>query len=172
MVRAYLALVALVAVQRLFELYLSRRHASFTLAQGGIEVGRSHYFWIRLLHTAFLASAPLEVVLLRRSFIPELGIPMFSVFLLTQALRYWAIVSLGPYWNVRVIVVPGTKLVERGPYRYLRHPNYLAIVVEFIALPLVHTAWLTATAFSVLNAWMLTVRIRCENQALARYCLS
>jgi methyltransferase len=87
-----------------------------------------------------------------------------------QALRYWVILTLGPRWNVRIIVIPGEPLVTSGPYRYLRHPNYLAVIVEAMAIPLVHSAWLTAVGFSAFNALMLVVRIRCEEEALARYC--
>ncbi|MEO1172759.1 MAG: isoprenylcysteine carboxylmethyltransferase family protein, partial [Myxococcota bacterium] len=87
--------------------------------------------------------------------------------LLAQGLRYWVIGTLGPMWNVRVIVIPGAAVVTAGPYRWLRHPNYLAVVLEGICLPLVHGAWITALAFSAANAWLLRVRIRCEEQALS-----
>jgi methyltransferase len=92
---------------------------------------------------------------------------MLGLVTIGQALRWWCIRTLGPHWNTRVIVVPGTTPVRRGPYRLLRHPNYLAVVIEGAALPLVHTAWITALAFTMLNAGMLTVRIRLENRALA-----
>jgi methyltransferase len=92
---------------------------------------------------------------------------MLGLALAAQALRWWAVTSLGPAWNVRVIVVPGAPLVTRGPYRYLRHPNYLAVALEGIAVPLIHTAWLTALSFSIANAALLAVRIRSEEQALA-----
>ncbi len=95
---------------------------------------------------------------------------MLAVLLGAQALRYWAVVSLGPAWNVRVIVVPGDPPIRGGPYRFVRHPNYLAVLVEGIALPLIHTAWLTAVVMTVLNAILLRARIRCEEAALERYC--
>ena len=166
MVIPYLAFLALVSLERTFELALSRRNAAWAFARGGIEHGREHFFAMKLLHTAFLASCALEVVLLDRPFFPWLGAPMIALALAAQGLRYWAIASLGKRWNVRVITVPGMPLATGGPYRFMRHPNYLAVVLEGIAIPLIHTAFLTATAFSLLNAWMLRTRIRCENLAL------
>ncbi|MER6813007.1 isoprenylcysteine carboxylmethyltransferase family protein [Spirillospora sp. NPDC000708] len=113
-----------------------------------------------------LAGAPLEVWLLHRPFVPALGWPMLTVAVLAQALRWWCIASLREQWNTRVVTVPGLPLVDRGPYRLLRHPNYVAVVAEGVALPLVHTAWLTASVFTVANLGMLAVRLRVENAAL------
>ncbi|MFE1500753.1 isoprenylcysteine carboxylmethyltransferase family protein, partial [Streptomyces albidoflavus] len=107
-------------------------------------------------------------VLAHRPFLPVLGWPMQSLVLLAQALRWWCITTLGPYWNTRVIVVPGARPIGTGPYRLVRHPNYIAVVVEVAALPLVHSAWLSAAVFSTANAVLLTVRLRCENAALSR----
>ena len=121
---------------------------------------------MKLLHTGFLLACAAEVLLLQRPFVPALGVPMLVLVLAAQALRYWAIASLGPRWNVRVITIPGIPLSTGGPYRFLRHPNYLAVVLEGIAIPLIHTAYLTALGFSLLNAWMLRTRIRCEERAL------
>jgi methyltransferase len=170
MVRAYLALLALVAAERIFELWLSRRNAARAFARGGIELGQAHFRWMRALHAGFLASCALEVVWLGRGFDARLALPMLALVLAAQALRYWAVSTLGPRWNVRVIVVPGEPVVTSGPYRWLRHPNYLAVVIEGLALPLAHGAWLTALAFSALNAWLLTLRIRTEERALAEHC--
>ena len=170
MVSAYLALLALVGAERLYELRLSRRNVALAFAQGGFEVGQGHFRWLRALHGAFLASCALEVVLLQRAFDARLAVPMLALALGAQALRYWAIATLGPRWNVRVIVVPGLPVVTGGPYRWLRHPNYLAVVLEFVALPLLHGAWLTALSFSALNAWLLRVRIGVEERALAQHC--
>ena len=170
MVNAYLAFLALVGAERLFELRLSHRNAARALAQGGIEVGQSHFGWMRALHGAFLASCALEVLLLQRSFDARLALPMLALALAAQGLRYWAIATLGPRWNVRVIVVPGLPVVTSGPYRWLRHPNYAAVVIELVAIPLLHGAWLTALGFSALNAWLLRVRIREEERALAEHC--
>jgi methyltransferase len=106
-------------------------------------------------------------VWLERPFVAVLGYPMLALVVGAQALRYWAIATLGRRWNVRVIVVPDEPAVVRGPYAYIRHPNYLAVIIEGVAIPLVHTAWITAIAFTVLNAWILAIRIRCEERALS-----
>jgi methyltransferase len=120
-----------------------------------------------VLHSGLLVGALAEVWLLGRVFLPALGWPMLALALGSQALRWWCIRTLGPRWNTRVIVVPGLPLVGGGPYRWFRHPNYVAVVVEGIALPLVHTAWITAAVFTVANAFLMRVRIRTENRALA-----
>lgn len=166
---AYLVLVALVAAERLLELVVSTRNARWSFAQGGVETGRGHFPAMVVLHTGLLVGCVLEVLLADRPFLPVLGVPALVLVLACQALRYWSIVSLGRQWNTRVIVVPGLRAVaDRGPYRWLRHPNYLAVVVEGVALPLVHTAWITALVFTLLDAALLQVRLRAEEQALAR----
>jgi methyltransferase len=162
----YIALVLLVGVERLAELVLSKRHLAWSADRGGREFGAGHYPPMVLLHTALLIGAVVEVLAADRPFVPGLGWPMLAVLVAAQLLRWWCIKALGNYWNTRVVVIPGAPLVTSGPYRWLRHPNYVAVVAEGIALPLVHTAWVTAVAFTVLNAWLLTVRIRTENDAL------
>jgi methyltransferase len=169
MVTAYLALLLAVVGERTLELVVSRRNAAWAFARGGVESGRRHFPVMVLLHTAFLASCAVEVVALRRPFHPALAGIMLAVVVAAQALRWWAIATLGPRWNVRVIVVPGLPVVTGGPYRWLRHPNYLAVVLEGVALPMVHTAWITAVTFSVLNAILLATRMRCEEAALDRH---
>lgn len=165
----YLLLILLVALERLAELVIARRNARWSLERGGVVSGQGHYPWMVALHTGLLAGAPLEVWLADRPFVPALGWPMLALVVAAQGLRWWCVATLGHRWNTQVIVVPGLPLVTRGPYRFrwLRHPNYVAVVVEGVALPLVHTAWVTALAFTVLNAAMMAVRIRCENVALA-----
>ena len=162
----FTALVAAVGLERLAEMVVSTRHAAWAFARGGVESGRGHYPVMVALHTALLVGALVEVVAADRPFIPLLGWPMLVLVVLAQALRWWCISTLGPQWNTRVIVVPGATLVAAGPYRLLRHPNYVAVVVEGLALPLVHTAWVTAAAFTILNLLLLSVRIRVEEQAL------
>ncbi|MDN3270634.1 isoprenylcysteine carboxylmethyltransferase family protein [Streptomyces sp. MA15] len=164
----YTLLVLAVAVERLAELVTARRNAAWTRARAGVEHGRGHYPVMVVLHTGLLAGCLLEPLLAGRPFLPALGWPALALALLAQALRWWCVVTLGPYWNTRVIVVPGARLVGGGPYRFLRHPNYVAVVVEGAALPLVHSAWITATVFTLADAVLLTVRIRCENAALTR----
>ncbi|GAB2899025.1 isoprenylcysteine carboxylmethyltransferase family protein [Streptomyces deserti] len=162
----YTLVVLAVVAERVAELVVARRNAVWTRARAGVEHGRGHYPVMVVLHTVLLVCCLLEPVLFDRPFLPALGWPMLTLAAGAQALRWWCITTLGPYWNTRVIVVPGARLVGTGPYRFLRHPNYLAVVVEIAALPLVHSAWLTATVFTVANAVLLTIRIRCENAAL------
>ena len=163
----FTALVVLVGLERVAELRVSRRNAERSLRRGGVETGRGHYPVMVVLHTALLVGAVVEVWTLRPGFAPLLGLTMLALVLAAQALRWWCILTLGGRWNTRVIVVPGLPLVRRGPYRWISHPNYVAVVVEGFALPLVHSAWVTAIGFSVLNAALLTVRIRVEDRALS-----
>lgn len=163
----YAVLIALVVLERVAELVLSRRHAAWALARGGVEAGAGHYPPMVVLHSALLVGALVEAWVAERPFVPALGWVMLAVVALAQSLRWWCIATLGAQWNTRVIVVPGLPLVHRGPYRLLRHPNYVAVVAEGIALPLVHTSWVTALIFTLLNAWLLSVRIATENTALA-----
>jgi methyltransferase len=163
----YVAFLLLIGVERLVELVVSRRNLAWSLARGGTEHGRGHYPVMVLLHSALLVAPVVEVAVADRPFLPWLGWTMVAVVLGTQALRWWCIRTLGPRWNTRVVVVPGLPLVRRGPYRLLDHPNYVAVAGEGVALPLVHTAWVTALAFTVLNAGLLAVRVRAEEAALA-----
>lgn len=162
----FAALILAVGLERIAELVVSRRNARWSLARGGREFGQRHYPWMVALHTGLLVGSLLEVMVARRPFLPALGLPMLALVVAAQALRWWCIATLGPRWNTRVIVVPGLPLVTSGPYRLLRHPNYVAVVVEGFALPLVHTAWITATAFTLLDIPLLLARIRVENRAL------
>ena len=160
-------LVLAVAVERLVELVIARRNLRWAVERGGREFGREHFRWMVLLHVGLLVGSLLEVWLLQPPWLPWLGWPMLALVLLAQVLRWWCIATLGRQWNTRVVVVPGLPLVNSGPYRWLRHPNYVAVVVEGFALPLVHTAWITAAVFSALNGVLLRTRIRTENHALA-----
>lgn len=165
---AYLVLLALLAGERGFEVWLSRRNAARVRRRGAVERGAGHFKWMVALHAAFLPCCAAEVLLLQRPFVPALAGPMLAVAALAQALRYAAVRALGDRWNVRVLVVPGEPPVTRGPYRFVRHPNYVAVVLEGIAVPLVHSAFFTAAAFSVLNAALLLfVRVPAEERALA-----
>lgn len=163
----YVLLIAVVACERLAELVIARRNLAWSLERGGVEVGAGHYPVMVVLHTAFLVGCLAEVILLDRPFLPALGWSMLAIVVAAQVLRWWCITSLGPRWNTRVVVIPGAPRVNGGPYRLFSHPNYVAVVAEGIALPLVHTAWITAIVFTVLNAALLTRRITTENAALA-----
>lgn len=168
--RAYTGVVALVVVERLFELLLSRRNAKRVLARGGIEVGAGHYPTMVALHTLFLISCVVEPAVLGRRARPAVFVAALGVLAVSMALRYWAIASLGDRWNTRVLVEPGVPAVATGPYRFLPHPNYVAVVLEIAALPLLGGAWATALLFSVLNALLLRVRLQVEERALAEHC--
>jgi methyltransferase len=162
----YGLLIAAVAVERIAELVVSQRNLSWSRARGGVEFGARHYPVMVALHTGLLAGAVVEAAY--RPFLPALGWPMLAVVLGAQGLRWWCITTLGHQWNTRVVVIPDAVRVTGGPYRFFSHPNYVAVVVEGIALPLVHTAWITAVVFTVLNAFVLRTRIGVENAALAR----
>lgn len=168
MVSFYIGVMGLVALERLAELVVAKRNAAWSFANGGVEHGAGHYPFMVVLHTGFLVGCLAEVVLLDRPWIPALGVPCLVLAVLAQALRWWVITTLGPRWNTRVIVIPGLAPVEGGPFRWLRHPNYLAVVVEGVVLPLIHSAWLTALVFTVLNAALLRARIAVEDRALGR----
>jgi len=166
MVGGYLAFLALFAAERVAELLLSRRNARIAFARSGVEAGREHFRWMAAVHALFLPACAAEVLLLSRPFLGLAGWAFVGAAIGAQALRWWAIASLGWRWNVRVIVVPSEPVVRRGPYRFLRHPNYVAVAVEMLCVPLAHGAWLTAIAFSLLNLWLLRVRVRVEEEAL------
>lgn len=162
----YYLLILAVGVERAVEMLVSKRNARWAFTHGGKEFGHSHYPVMVAVHSGLLVGCVVETWALHRPFLPWLGWPMLAVVALSQALRWWCVATLGPRWNTLVIVVPKTPLVRRGLYRWLRHPNYAAVVAEGLALPLVHTAWLTAVAFTLVNALLLGVRIKVENSAL------
>lgn len=162
----YLLLVAAVAMERLAELVVSRRNLAWSMERGGRESGRGHYPVMASLHAGLLAGCLIETFGVGRRYVPALGRPMLALVLASQCLRWWCILTLGHRWNTRIVIVPGLPLIRRGPYRRLRHPNYVAVVVEGAALPLVHSAWVTAVTFTALDAVVLRVRIRAENAAL------
>lgn len=162
---ALVSVVIIVAVQRLLELRVSRRNERLLRAKGAVERGVGHYPVMVAIHVFWLVSTLVEGVL-RGPEIPAWWPVPVALFLLAQLLRYWAILSLGENWNVRILVVPGRKLVRRGPYRYFPHPNYVVVAVEVLTLPLIFGAWTTAVIFTALNAAFLLVRIREEDRAL------
>ncbi|KUI33897.1 hypothetical protein AU195_07705 [Mycobacterium sp. IS-1496] len=163
----YVLLIAAVGVERLAELVVAERNRRWSQQHGGVEHGARHYPVMVVLHTGLLAGCLLEVTALHRPFTPALGFPMLALVIAAQALRWWCITTLGRQWNTRVLVIPGAARVTGGPYRLIPHPNYVAVVLEGVALPLVHGAWITALVFTVLNAALLRTRIQVENAALA-----
>ncbi|MGA8547533.1 MAG: isoprenylcysteine carboxyl methyltransferase family protein [Mycobacterium sp.] len=163
----YVLLIGVVVVERIAELVVTNRNRAWSQAHGGVEFGAGHYPAMVTLHTALLAGCLIEPIALHRPFVPALGWPMLAIAVAAQALRWWCISTLKHQWNARVIVIPGAARVTGGPYRFLPHPNYVAVIAEGFALPLIHTAWITALVFSVLNAVLLRTRIHVENNALA-----
>jgi methyltransferase len=170
---AYLGILAALAAERLCELLLSARNARRAFAMGAIEAGRGHYPAMAIFHTLFIAAAAAEAIVLKRPFPGALGWIALAGALLAQALRYWCVVTLGPRWSTRIIVWLDMLPVTDGPYRFVRHPNYLAVIIEIACIPLIHGCWLTALVFSAGNAVLLAVRIRAEEAALgSRYALA
>jgi methyltransferase len=163
----FYALLVVITVERVAELLVSQRHAAASLAGGGVESGQGHFPVMVALHTALLLGCWIEPDALHRTFIPALAWPMLILVVAANVLRWMCIATLGPRWSARVIVMPGMPLISNGPYRWFAHPNYVAVVVEGAALPLVGSAWITACTFTALNAALLTVRLRCETRALA-----
>ena len=159
---AAVLILSLVTVQRLAELGLSNRNTQRLLNQGAVEIGRGHYSLLVAVHIAWLAAlwwwAPGQPI----------NWPLLMVFALLQLARVWVIATLGPRWTTRIIVLPDAPLVRGGPYRFIDHPNYLIVALEIAVLPLVFGLVGWALVFSILNAAVLSVRIRAENQALGR----
>ncbi|MBU8898944.1 hypothetical protein DRW03_25500 [Corallococcus sp. H22C18031201] len=162
----YLGFLLLVVAERVVELVLSKRNAARAFARGGVEAGQGHYPVMVAFHTSFLVACAAEAVLWARPTLGWVSGVALAGAVAGQALRYWAISTLGDRWNSRIIVVPDLPPVTGGPYRYLRHPNYVAVVMEFWCLPMIHGAWVTALVFSMGNLLLLFVRIRAEEQAL------
>ncbi|NPC96818.1 isoprenylcysteine carboxyl methyltransferase family protein [Nocardioides sp. zg-DK7169] len=163
----YTAIILAVVLERCAEVVVSQRNAAWALSRGGVESGRGHYPVMVVLHAGLLVGCLVEVHAAGRSFEPLLGWSMLALVVVCQAVRWWCITVLGRQWNTRVIVVPDLPLVQAGPYRVLPHPNYLVVVLEGMALPLIHGAWITAVVFTVANAALLRVRIRVEDRALS-----
>jgi methyltransferase len=152
---AYTVLIAVIAIQRLWELGVSRRHQRALKARGAIEVGADHYPWMVALHTTFLLSCVAEVWVLDRPWRPLVAAVAMLVLGAALTLRWWTLATLGDRWTTRVLVIPGEELVTTGPYRWLRHPNYLAVVLEIAAIPMVH--------FARLQPAVPGERFRCED---------
>jgi methyltransferase len=146
---------------------VSNRNAAWSFANGGKEYGQGHYPFMVVLHTGFLLACVGEVIFMNRTFDPLIGYSLIVLAVLAQMFRWWCITTLGQRWNTRVIIVPGLPRVSGGPYRWISHPNYLAVVAEGIILPLIHNAYITAIVFTLLNAVLLMVRISVENNALS-----
>jgi len=162
----YLGLLAAVAVLRLVELRISRRHQQTMVAKGAVPVPEPHFKWIVVVHTGVLIGAALEVILLHRPFLPLLAAAMFIVFLASNLMRFWVVRELGDLWNVQVMDSTRIGVVITGPFRFVRHPNYTGVILEMISLPLIHTAWITTIVTSLAYSFALSMRIRAEESVL------
>jgi methyltransferase len=163
---AYLVLLALVATLRLVELRISKQHQREMLAHGAAKVAEPRFRWMVLLHTAVLIGSAVEVVFLHRPFIPVLAGVMFAIFLAANGVRWWVIRTLGEHWNVQVVDSTRLGVVTSGPFRFVRHPNYAAVFAEMLALPLIHTAWITAVVGTLAHAVVLRQRLSTEERVL------
>ncbi|WP_338470903.1 isoprenylcysteine carboxylmethyltransferase family protein [Niallia sp. XMNu-256] len=155
----------LIVLQRIGELIIAKRNEEWMKARGAQEFGQEHYPFIVFIHTLFFIVFFLEVMIGNNEINPLWPI-ILSIFFITQCVRVWALTSLGRYWNTKIIVKPGVELVSKGPYRFLKHPNYLVVTIEFIVIPLLFQAYFTAFFFSVLNVIILRIRIAAEERAL------
>jgi methyltransferase len=163
---ALLAVAAVIVVQRVAELRLARRNERWARSRGAVEHGAAHYPAFFVLHTGWLVGWMSEGWLRGPALDPAWPLWLL-LFACAEGLRYWAIASLGKRWNTRILVLPGEPLVGRGPYRYARHPNYIAVALELASVPLMFGAWITAAVASVLNVVLLAgVRIPAEDRAL------
>ena len=163
---AFLVLLLTVALLRLVELRISKRHQEEMIARGAAKIPEPRFRWMVLLHTAVLVGAATEVVVLKRPFLPGLAVPMFLVFLAANLLRWWVIRTLGEHWNVQVMDSTRLGVVTSGPFHYVRHPNYAAVFTEMLALPLIHTAWITAAAGTIAHVAVLAERLSTEERML------
>ncbi|MEZ0480894.1 isoprenylcysteine carboxyl methyltransferase family protein [Planococcus sp. SSTMD024] len=166
MMPIFYTILLIIVLQRIFELFYARRNEKKMKQKGALEFGAGHYKWIVLLHVLFFVALLVEVHQLNGTF--GIAWPLFLfLFIMAQIVRIWALKSLGPYWNTKIIVLPGAEKIALGPYRFLPHPNYLVVAIEILALPLIFGAWRTALIFTVANALLLIfVRIPAEEQAL------
>ncbi|RDU36405.1 hypothetical protein DRW41_12785 [Neobacillus piezotolerans] len=161
----FIAFIGFVIIQRLVELMVARNNEKRMKQEGALEFGQAHYPWMVMMHAAFFLAFVLEVWIFKKGLSPIW--PLFLLlFILAQAGRIWALSSLGKYWNTKIIVLPGAAIVKRGPYKFIRHPNYAIVTLELLVIPLLFQAYITAALFAVLNAIMLSVRIPAEEEAL------
>ena len=160
----FYCILAFVIIQRFIELRIAKRNEKAMLAKGAYEVGASHYKYMILLHTSFFISFLVEVAFIKSSFTPYSA--FLAIFIVLQLLRVWCLASLGTFWNTKIIILPGANVVVKGPYAFIRHPNYLIVCLEIAVLPLMFQAYVTAILFTILNIIMLSVRIPMEEKAL------
>lgn len=159
--------LTIVILQRIIELFIARRNEKWMKSQGAFEAGASHYPYMVAMHMFFFIVLISEVLFFHRAL--SIIWPIWlGIFLVAQIMRIWCLSSLGKFWNTKIIVLPNAKVVRKGPYKWLRHPNYVIVATELLVLPLLFNAIFTAFLFSLLNIWMMTVRIPTEEKALRK----
>lgn len=163
---AYLGLLLVVALLRLVELRISRSHQQQMVARGASKVVDPRFRWMVLVHVCVLLGAALEVVFLHRPFYRLFAAFWFAIFLASNVVRWWVIRTLGEHWNVQVMNSTGMGVITSGPFRYVRHPNYAAVFIEMLALPLIHCAWITAIAGTIAHVVVLFQRLATEERVL------
>lgn len=161
----FFIIISFVIAQRLIEILIAKRNEKVMLSKGAFEVGASHYPFMILLHGSFFISLIIEVLFFNRTLSP-LFMYLMVLFILVQLIRIWCLSSLGSYWNTKIIILPGANVIKKGPYVYIKHPNYLVVCFEIILLPIMFQAYFTAICFTILNFVMLSVRIPIEEKAL------
>lgn len=161
----FAAFILFVLLLRVGELLLARRNEYWLLRHGAVEYGREHYRWIVLLHTLFFVSLIVEYLWTSTG---RYSVPLLVLYFFLLGFKAWAVFSLGRFWNTRIFRISGYPLVKKGPYRFLKHPNYIAVIGEIALIPLIFHLYVTAVVFTLLNAVMLSVRISAENKALAK----
>ena len=161
----FFVLFSLMIIQRVTELFHAKRNELWLLNRGGIEYGREHYPFIVALHVFFLLSLLLEVLILDKE-LTDIWLLFIPILAISQLIRYWSVVSLGNYWNTKIIIIPDERVVSKGPYQFMRHPNYLVVAVEILFIPLLFHAYFTSFLFTVFNVLIMTIRIPTEERAL------
>lgn len=159
------ALLGFIILQRLFELIVAKRNEKWMKERGAIEREADHYKWFIIIHVFFFISILMETLWRGNSTLP-LNYTLLIFFILTQMARIWCIASLGRFWNTKIIILPGERLVSKGPYKYVKHPNYIIVGIELFIIPLLFGAIITAILFPMLHILLLTVRIPAEERAL------
>ena len=163
----FYAVVAIEALERLFEVVLSKRNHKRLTARGGIVLEHPIHWVVVFSHIIWLAAVPLEVFFFNRIFNPVLASICLAILVFAMALRYWAVTTLGDRWNIRIITLPGEKRITNGPYRWFRHPNYIAVFAEHFALPLLHSAWFSAFVLGTIGSLIILAKIKYEDAALS-----
>jgi methyltransferase len=161
----FFCVIGFVVLQRVVELIVARNNEVWIRSKGGYEVGARHYPYMVAIHVGFFISLILEFVIFRQS-VSDYFVPLFVVFVGLQIMRVWVITSLGRFWNTKILVLPFAHVVKKGPFRLLRHPNYVVVTCEILVIPLMFNAYFTALVFTLLNLYILSVRIPIEEEAL------